>query len=195
MFMRHARIAVAVVLLAFGLTAIDQVADGTPLRPMDAFVDFADRTLLLGAVWLIAVLVARISRLERDTGDLRQGLGRVSDEAERWRARSRRLMQGLAEAIAQQFGDWKLTPAEADIAGLLLKGASLREIAVLRRSSEATIRQQAQGIYRKSGQANRSEFAAFFLDDLFEAAEGAVVDGIGGAADGAEPPRPAAVTN
>ena len=66
------------------------------------------------------------------------------------------------------FEAWSLTPAEADIAGLLLKGASLREIAALRRTSEATIRQQAQSVYRKSGLGGRRELAAYFLEALFE---------------------------
>ena len=63
---------------------------------------------------------------------------------------------------------WALSPAEADIAGLMLKGASLRDIARLRHTSETTIRQQAQGIYRKSGLSGRSEVAAYFLESLFE---------------------------
>ena len=53
----------------------------------------------------------------------------------------------------------------------MLKGLPLADIAVLRRTSEATIRQQAQGVYRKSGLANRAELAAYFLEDLFDVAE------------------------
>ncbi|WP_413876111.1 helix-turn-helix transcriptional regulator [Albidovulum sp.] len=169
-------IAAAAAALAAGLTAIDVVADGGPVQAVDLLADFADRLLLLGAMWLIATLVVRVSGLEQEADDLRHGLLRVSDEAERWRIRSRRLVQGLSEAITEQFAEWKLTPAEAEIAGLMLKGLSLRDISVLRHTSEATIRQQAQGIYRKSGLSNRSELAAYFLDDLFEAAERAMPD-------------------
>lgn len=174
MFRHRSVIAGVVVVLALGLTGLDLLADGAPAGPVDLLTDFLDRILILGAMWLIAALVVRMSQIEREAGDLRRGLGRVLEESERWRARSRRLMQGLSMAITEQFAEWRLTPAEADIAGLMLKGVSLREIAVLRRTSEATIRQQAQGIYRKSGLANRSELAAYFLDDLFEAAEGAI---------------------
>ena len=53
----------------------------------------------------------------------------------------------------------------------MLKGASLREIAGLRRTSEATIRQQAQNVYRKSGLNSRAELAAYFLEDLFALSE------------------------
>jgi hypothetical protein len=43
---------------------------------------------------------------------------------------------------------------------------SHREIADVRSTSEATVRQQALVIYRKSGLRNRSELSAFFLEDL-----------------------------
>ena len=74
----------------------------------------------------------------------------------------------LAEPEFPQVS-FTLTPAEADIAGLLLKGVSLHDIAVLRHTSDATIRQQAQSVYRKSGLAGRRELAAYFLESLFEA--------------------------
>ena len=69
-----------------------------------------------------------------------------------------------AASMRHQFESWELTPAEADIAALILKGVSVRDIALLRGTSEATIRQQAQGIYRKAGLGGRAELAAFFLE-------------------------------
>jgi DNA-binding NarL/FixJ family response regulator len=101
-------------------------------------------------------------------------LERASREGEAWRAQSRRFIRGLGEAIEAQFDTWGLTPAEADVAGLLLKGATVREIAILRRTSEATIRQQAQNVYRKSGLASRAELSAYFLEDLFSLSEAAM---------------------
>ena len=53
----------------------------------------------------------------------------------------------------------------------MLKGLSLREIGGLRATTETTIRQQAQGIYRKSNLANRAELSAYFLEDLFNVVE------------------------
>ena len=46
----------------------------------------------------------------------------------------------------------------------MLKGLTLRDIGRLRRTSEATIRQRAQGVCRRSGLANRAELAACFLE-------------------------------
>jgi DNA-binding NarL/FixJ family response regulator len=60
-----------------------------------------------------------------------------------------------------------LTRSETDIAFLILKGLSHKEIARVRASAEATVRQQARSIYEKSGLTGRAELAAFFLEDMF----------------------------
>ena len=59
-----------------------------------------------------------------------------------------------------------MTPAEREVGLLLLKGLSHKEVAAARSTGGPTIRQQALGIYRKSGLRNRSELSAFFLEDL-----------------------------
>ena len=48
-----------------------------------------------------------------------------------------------------------------------------------RRTSEATIRQQAQSVYRKSGLTSRAELAAYFLEDLFALSEAGLDDAPG----------------
>lgn len=58
------------------------------------------------------------------------------------------------------------TPAEKDIALLLLEGLSRKEIAGLRATSETTVRQQSRAIYEKAGLGGRADLAAFFLEDL-----------------------------
>jgi DNA-binding CsgD family transcriptional regulator len=69
-------------------------------------------------------------------------------------------------AIDRQFQRWKLTPAEAEVGMLLLKGLSHKEAAKVRSTAERTVRQQARSLYRKAGLTGRSELAAFFLEDL-----------------------------
>ena len=88
-------------------------------------------------------------------------------EAERWRDEARDLLQGLGAAIDTQFDRWGLTPAEREVALLLLKGLAHKEIATVRAVGEATIRQQAQAVYRKAGVTGRHDLAALFLEDLF----------------------------
>lgn len=69
--------------------------------------------------------------------------------------------------IKEQFERWDLTVGEQQVALLLLKGLSLREIASVRDTKEATVRQQASSIYAKSNLTGRHEFSAWFLEDFF----------------------------
>ena len=157
--------------VAVALTVLDAIFDaGTGVVPEMA-LDFMDRMILAVVIIVIAFWVFRIASLDERTKDLEGAFSRAADEGRQWRTQSRRFLEGLSQAIDAQFEDWHLTPAESDVAGLLLKGASLREISILRRTSEATIRQQAQNIYRKSGLASRSELSAYFLEDLFTLSE------------------------
>ena len=68
--------------------------------------------------------------------------------------------------IDQQFNDWHFSRSEKEIALLLIKGLSMREIADIRGSNENTVRQQSSQIYKKSSLGGRMELSAFFLDDL-----------------------------
>ncbi len=68
--------------------------------------------------------------------------------------------------IDRQLTKWGLTASEKEIALLLLKGLSLKEIASIRETSERTVRTQSLAIYQKAGINGRAELAAFFLEDL-----------------------------
>lgn len=59
-----------------------------------------------------------------------------------------------------------MSPAEKEVALLLLKGLSHKDIADVRSVTEATARQQARAVYKKAGLAGRNDLAAFFLEDL-----------------------------
>jgi DNA-binding CsgD family transcriptional regulator len=87
-------------------------------------------------------------------------------EGQRWRSEARTLLNGLGEAIDQQFSRWNLTEAEREVALLLLKGLSLKEAAQVRATSERTIRAQARSLYAKAGVSGRAALSAFFLEDL-----------------------------
>ena len=68
--------------------------------------------------------------------------------------------------IDEQFNLWNFSRGEKEIALLLIKGLSMKEIAIIRGSGEITVRQQASQIYKKSSLSGRLELSAFFLDDL-----------------------------
>lgn len=77
-----------------------------------------------------------------------------------------RLSGELFDVMNKQFTLWNLSPTEHDIALLLIKGLSMKEISAVRKVKEKTIRQQATQIYAKSGYAGRHELAAHFIEDL-----------------------------
>jgi DNA-binding NarL/FixJ family response regulator len=83
-----------------------------------------------------------------------------------WRASAGHALAGLGKAIDQRFDGWNLTPAEREIALLLLKGQSHKQVAFATGRSERTVRQHAVAVYQKSGLGGRAELAAFFLEDL-----------------------------
>jgi len=87
-------------------------------------------------------------------------------QAEAWRTGSRKYLDGLSRSISLQLDQWALSVAEKEVAFLLLKGLSLKEIAIARGTSEKTARVQSSAVYAKSGLAGRSELSAFFLEDL-----------------------------
>jgi len=72
----------------------------------------------------------------------------------------------LSGVIANQFATWALSKSEQEVGLLLLKGFSLKEIAVLRGTAEKTIRQQASAIYKKAGLSGRHAFSAWFIEDF-----------------------------
>ena len=163
---RHNRFALIAAGLFAGLLAVEH------LRSKEAFdlwvfsVDIFETALLAGAVTMTAFTSVETRELRLERLELIDDLDTARREGGRWRAAAAGHVSGLSRAIATQFQIWALTGAEADVAGLMLKGLAHKEIAALRQCSEATIRQHATMIYRKSGLTNRAQLTAFFLEDL-----------------------------
>lgn len=73
---------------------------------------------------------------------------------------------GQSGPIQKQFEQWCLSKSEAEIALLLLKGFTLREVAAFRSTTEATVRQQSIHIYQKANVDGRHQLAGFFINGL-----------------------------
>jgi DNA-binding CsgD family transcriptional regulator len=116
--------------------------------------------------WQMAAARRRSERLDRELAEARAEVRRSTEDAQRWNREAQDVLQGLGEAIDRQFDRWALTTAEREVTLLQLKGLRHKEIAVLRNTSERTVRQQALSVYRKAGLGGRSDLAAFFLEDL-----------------------------
>ena len=74
----------------------------------------------------------------------------------------------FSEVLKDRFGAWNLTPSEADVALLTLKGFDGPQIAQLRGTAPGTVRAQLGHIYAKSGCNGRGQFVSLFIDALLD---------------------------
>jgi DNA-binding CsgD family transcriptional regulator len=161
-----AGVAAVLTLLLAGLEA----ATGEPPSGLGEFaVEFVEALILVSAMFGSATVILRLREVRSRADALEADVRAAAAAGAEWRRQSQLLLRGLGDAVDAQFRAWGLSPAEAEVAGLVLKGMSSKEIARARATSEATVRQQAQAVYRKSGLSGRAEFAAYFLEDVFEA--------------------------
>jgi DNA-binding CsgD family transcriptional regulator len=93
-------------------------------------------------------------------------LARSEAERDTWRKSAESALITFTNAVEQQLTRWSLTPAEREVALLLLKGYGHKQIAARTGRSERTVRQHAVAVYDKSGLGGRAELAAFFLEGL-----------------------------
>jgi DNA-binding NarL/FixJ family response regulator len=103
------------------------------------------------------VLITELRRVARLRAEVRKEQNRFA-----------RLSGELLAVMHGQFSDWGLSPSESEVALLLIKGLSMKEISLARQVKEKTVRQQATAIYAKSGYAGRHELAAHFIEDLIK---------------------------
>ncbi len=165
--MRKPWIFAGVAAVLFGLlVTLEVMQSDEPMTLGSLGLDLFEIALLAGAVTSTAFGSHASREMRRERRLLLDDLDRARRDGEHWRQASRVHVQGLSRAIAQQFADWGLTEAESEVALLMLKGLSHKEIATLRDGSSATVRQHATAVYRKSGLTSRSQFTGFFLEDL-----------------------------
>ena len=93
-------------------------------------------------------------------------VNRLKKEVLRERGKAARLSGELLAVMRGEFAEWGLSTSESQVALLLIKGLSMREISEVREVKEKTIRQQATSVYAKSGCAGRHELVARFIEDL-----------------------------
>jgi DNA-binding CsgD family transcriptional regulator len=156
---------IAIALFAI-LIVVETVQGNEPFTISGLAADVFEKALLALAIAATAYVALETKSMQRERVDLLNDLARVHGESDKWRSAARAHVDGLSQAMGEQFKAWRLTESEADVALLILKGLTHKEIAQLRGSEEATVRQQAAAVYRKAGLAGRAELGAYFLDDL-----------------------------
>jgi DNA-binding NarL/FixJ family response regulator len=155
------------------LAAVDLASDVTAVSSLrHVLLEGSLCALGLGGfTWMAArirTLSAAMRQLTGAAEELTRQLARSTEEAERWRQEAGDLIAGVGEAIDRQLERWNLSPAEKEVALLLLKGLSHKEIGQLRNVTESTVRQQGRALYQKAGLGGRHDLAAFFLEDLLD---------------------------
>lgn len=168
MLRKHPVLRVSLVaVLAFGaLVALEVSQDYESMTPAKLVLELLETALLAAAVVATAAVSVEAKRHREDRATLLRDLERARAQGQQWRQEARAHLDGLAAAIHRQFEDWRLSEAEQDVGLLMLKGLSHKEIAHLRQTNEATVRQQARALYDKAGLNGRSALSAFFLEDL-----------------------------
>ena len=90
--------------------------------------------------------------------------------------RLRRASGVFMDVLAERFNEWGLSPAEKDVALFALKGMSTAEIALLRVTSEGTVKAQTNSIYKKAGVTGRPQLLSLFIEDLMRDSQPAASD-------------------
>lgn len=98
--------------------------------------------------------------------DMRRAISAMDGESRKLRT----LRSEFDGFLQERFKLWGLSPAEADIALLTLRGLKISEIAVLRDTREGTIKSQLSAIFSKSGVHTRTAFVAQFMDEFLDIA-------------------------
>lgn len=107
-------------------------------------------------------------KLEASLAENTEILKICREESAQIKQESQKLAQSFINVILDQFEKWNFSKTESEVALLLIKGMSFKEIAELRHNSEKTIRQHSLKIYEKSNLGGRAELAAYFLKELFQ---------------------------
>jgi DNA-binding CsgD family transcriptional regulator len=144
--------------------------------------------MIAGALLMATTLWLGWYRAEQSLDEVRARLAQRQAERDRWQENARRALEGFGAAVSEQFREWGLTPAEREVALLLLKGYSHKHVAAATGRSERTARQHATVVYQKAGLQSRAELAAYFLEDLLLPSEDLVpAPHSAGGADAARP--------
>lgn len=141
---------ISVLLVIFA--AVDIVHD---IANNDGYGHIVSETIIFFLGFLLNIYfvhraTVQVSALAERNQTIGQELQFSKTENESLKTEQQKFREGLCRAIEAQMKKWGLTPSEVEIAFLLIKGLSNKEIASVRETSESTVRLQCSSIYKKS---------------------------------------------
>ena len=150
-----------IIMLLNGLDVIVDIKLGVPLWHI-----LQEASLVLLSAVAAALLILHVRKKNKSLYHLAKNLSDANQQIALLNSKIKDERVRYSLVIKDQFESWNLTLGEQQVALLLLKGLSLKEIASVRTTKEMTARQQASSIYAKSGLVGRHEFSAWFLEDF-----------------------------
>jgi DNA-binding NarL/FixJ family response regulator len=150
-----------IIMLLNGLDVIVDIGLGVPLWHI-----LQEASLVALSALAAALLILHVRKKNKSLHHLAENLSDANQQIALLNSKIKEERKRYSLVIKEQFESWNLTLGEQQVALLLLKGLSLKEIASVRTTKEMTVRQQASSIYSKSGLVGRHEFSAWFLEDF-----------------------------
>jgi len=151
----------AIVVVASGLDLVVDLSHGADLDHM-----VKEATIVVISMIAMGGLLLGLRRQRLEIRSLRLELEAANSSRVQPRKYVLEGRRNLGSVVSRQFSEWMLTGSEVEIGWLLLKGLSLKEIAMVRNTQEKTVRQQASSIYKKAGVSGRHAFSAWFIEDI-----------------------------
>lgn len=151
----------AVMLTTSGVDLVADLYHGVSLEHV-----FEEAIIIVMSLFAVAWILVGLYQQKLEITELKKELESIDKTRLQPKKYVLEARKNLSNVVTQQFSEWGLTESESDIGWLLLKGLSLKEIAVVRNTLEKTVRQQASSIYKKSGVPGRHVFSAWFIEDI-----------------------------
>lgn len=159
-------LAAVVLLLAVLFNLAEVFVEDEAVGLVEFFLDTLEKSFLIIGAGGVLLMFKRMNDERYEKIKIVNELKIAREEGGDWRKKAHVFIKGMSDEIDKQFSEWGLTGAEIEVGLMIIKGLSHKEIANLRGSAEATVRQQARNIYKKSGLPGKAAFSAYFLEDL-----------------------------
>jgi DNA-binding CsgD family transcriptional regulator len=150
----------------YSVYEVSHVYDDFLFEDVSVWHILSELFLLISSFSALAYFTYIINDHYRTKQKLEENLNKIRKQLEGSNIRIREGKKEYQKVIQWQFEEWGLTPSEREVALMLLKGLSIKEISKCRSTHEKTVRKQASSIYEKSTLGGRHELSAWFFEDL-----------------------------